>query len=336
MKKIFLIAFFLIALTSRFSVAQDADLEDLPTPPIETTPQKTDIKTDVKKPQKSKSAPNPILDEEESRNKKGALKPDLPQEPEAFGPDERIKRYIYNPNQVYVYTGYYTYQSFIQFASDEAIVNITLGDPRGWTISPNGSRLFIKPIGKDATTHMTVITDKRIYFFELYADFADEQLRDKNLSFAIYFHYPDLEPPGRAGSSFIKLADTGQKKKDDVEELLKTPQDLNFNYSITGSRKIAPLKIFDDGEFTYMEFRGVNATIPAIYSVDENRSESLINYRVQGRYIVIERVESQFTLRYGTEVACVFNEINQLPSREAIDQKNKKSLGKRAKEAIGL
>ncbi len=283
--------------------------------------------------EKVENQPKPF---NESSNKKGSLTPDLPQEPESFGPDPRIKRYVYNPNQVYVFTGYYTYQSFIQFAADESIVNISLGDPRGWSLNPSGNRLFIKPIGKDATTHMTIITNKRIYFFELYADFVEEQIRDKNISFAIYFHYPDTEPPARAGNSFIKLSENSKRKKDEIEELLKTPQNLNFNYSITGSRKIVPLKIFDDGEFTYMEFRGINATVPAIYSVDLNRSESLVNYRVQGKYIVIERVESQFTLRYGAEVACVFNEINPLPSREAVDEKNKKSLGTKVKEKFNL
>lgn len=49
------------------------------------------------------------------------------------------------------------------------------------------------------------------------------------------------------------------------------------------------------------------------FSVDDDGNESIVNYQVAGDYIVVERVESRFTLRHGKEVACVFNESSVFP-----------------------
>ena len=71
---------------------------------------------------------------------------------------------------------------------------------------------------------------------------------------------------------------------------------------------IEPLQVFDDGEFTYFKFRDINADIPGIFLVHDDHSEALINYRIAGRYVVVERVAGRFTLRYGKSFICVFNE----------------------------
>ncbi len=86
----------------------------------------------------------------------------------------------------------------------------------------------------------------------------------------------------------------------------KKPSDYNFNYTLTGSREIAPLRVFDDGEFTYMQFKALT-DLPAIFLVGKDKQESVVNYRVEGPYVVIERIASQFSLRHGSDVACVYN-----------------------------
>ncbi|MDJ1407184.1 MAG: TrbG/VirB9 family P-type conjugative transfer protein [Candidatus Midichloria sp.] len=69
-----------------------------------------------------------------------------------------------------------------------------------------------------------------------------------------------------------------------------------------------PLQIFDDGEFTYFKFRNINAEIPAIFLVDLDNREGIINYRIAGKYVVVERVAAKLTLRHGKSTICVFNE----------------------------
>ena len=85
---------------------------------------------------------------------------------------------------------------------------------------------------------------------------------------------------------------------------------------MTGAREIAPIRVFDDGEFTYMQFRALT-DLPAIFLVDKDKQESVVNYRIEGPYVVIERIGSQFSLRHGNEVACVFNRSAPAPSVDA-------------------
>ncbi len=216
--------------------------------------------------------------------------------------DERIKEYVYSQDEVYIFTGHFRYQSIIDFDPTEEFVTISIGDPTSWQVVPNGSRLFIKPVAPDATTNMTIITNKRIYMFELYAEDVDD-IRDEDLIFIARFNYP-----GTTGNSsdFINIS------HDDLPDYKEHPEKYNFNYTISGSRVIAPITIFDDGEFTYLEFKNINADVPAIFMVDEDGEESLINYRKKGNFIIIERVTGQYTLRDGKHTACVFNETNPL------------------------
>ena len=92
------------------------------------------------------------------------------------------------------------------------------------------------------------------------------------------------------------------------EPNLQDYKKYNFRYTISGSAMVSPIKVFDNGEFTYFEFKDKNAPLPAFFEVDAAGEESIINYQVSASYIVVESVAKQFTLRYGGEVVSVFNE----------------------------
>lgn len=225
------------------------------------------------------------------------------QGPQPIGGDPRIRTYVYDPNQIFIWTGFYKYQSAIVFEKGESIGSVLVGDATAWNMIPAGNRLILKPIDKDATTNMTIITNKRTYLFELHAEEADD-IRDEDLVFTAQFIYPET----LQNSDLMQL----DVQSDNTPKINEHPERYNTNYSISGSRLVAPLKIFDDGEFTYMEFANINADLPAVFQVDANRNESLVNFRIEGNYVVIERVAHRFTLRYGDEVACVFNDSDPL------------------------
>ncbi|MFN7039033.1 MAG: P-type conjugative transfer protein VirB9 [Alphaproteobacteria bacterium] len=210
--------------------------------------------------------------------------------------DKRIRVMVYNPNDVFKFIGYYGYQASIEFADGETVDTISLGDTVAWQIVPAGKRIFIKPMEADATTNMTVITNKRLYHFELHASEAID-INDPDMVFAVKFLYPD-EAGGTAVQQFASS----------TEPDLSEPGNYNFNYAISGPEKISPTKIFDDGEFTYFQFKDKNAEIPAFFMVEPDGTESIINYRISGKYVVIERVISRYTLRLGKSIVCVFNE----------------------------
>lgn len=218
------------------------------------------------------------------------------QAPRPVATDSRIRTVRYNPNEVYQFIGHYGYQSSIEFAEDEKILTVSIGDSIAWMVNPSGNRMFLKPIEQNALTNMTVITDKHSYFFELHAE-ETKDIRDKEMVFAMRFIYPQNDSDQIDVGLFEQLPD-----------IEKNPQKYNFNYSVRGSEIIEPLRIFDDGEFTYFEFRDKNAEIPAFFRVNSNGGDELINFRKRGNYIVVERVTSRFTLRRGSDILCVYNE----------------------------
>ena len=94
--------------------------------------------------------------------------------------DSRIRTLVYNPNEVYELKFYYGYQSFIEFAEDEEIEMISIGEAFAWRLTPAGKRLFIRPLEIAGHTNMTIISNKRTYHFDIrsgeYDGKADEEL----------------------------------------------------------------------------------------------------------------------------------------------------------------
>lgn len=216
--------------------------------------------------------------------------------------DSRIRVIVYSPDDVFKFVGYYGYQTSIELAKGEEVVSISMGDTTSWQIVPSGRRIFLKPIEQDATTNMTMITNKRTYFFELYAEEATD-IRDPNMVFNIRFLYPDQDENEDSLRSFGGREVSGPD--------MSKPEKYNFHYSISGHEDIAPIRVFDDGEYTYLQFRDKNAEIPAIFAVDDELRESMVNYRLNtdmGNTIVIEQVFKKLSIRLGKKIACLFNE----------------------------
>ena len=219
--------------------------------------------------------------------------------------DPRVKRVMYEENEVFVLKGHYGFGTTIRFQPGEQIESVSLGDSVAWQIVPNRTRdlLFIKPIEEQAATNMTVITDQRLYHFELSA----HENRDQNspdLMFELAFQYP--EPPVQL------ITETEILDIPDSEPLIKPipiPGDpgTNVDYAFKGANELAPPLIFDDGKFTYIRFADLTET-PAIFTVGTERSESLVNHHERDGYIIVERVAAQFTFRAGALEACVFNQ----------------------------
>lgn len=225
--------------------------------------------------------------------------------------DNRIRTYIYNPNEVYVMVGHFRFQSSIEFEKEEKITAVSVGDATGWQITPQINRIFLKPIDKEATTNMTVITDKRTYFFELYGEEASD-IRDEDMIFTVRFVYTTGSSENvKVFQPEFSVEEANAALKPDLSK----PENYNFNYTLAGSEYLSPIKVFDDGEFTFFQFRDKNTVLPGFFEVDGEGKEALVNYRMVGDYVVVERVTSQFTLRNGTDIVCVFNESRPLEKK---------------------
>jgi type IV secretion system protein VirB9 len=235
-------------------------------------------------------------------------------EPKSMAIDRRLGVIVYSPYDVHRFTGYYGYQSSIIFAEDETIETISMGDSIPWQMVPNGNRLFLKPIEQDATTNMTLITNKRVYYFELHAQEATD-INEDGLMFAVKFLYPDDQDSASIGTNNASAG------PDLTDKSL-----YNFNYTISGPDIVSPIKIFDDGKFTYFEFKDNESELPAIFYVTSRGTEGLINYRMAGKYLVIESIRERFTLRHDKDIVCVFNE-NLIAKRGETDKNLPKKNG---------
>lgn len=213
--------------------------------------------------------------------------------------DSRIKTIVYNENEIYDLKFFYGFQSFIEISDDEEIEMISLGEAFPWKITPVGKRIFIRPIQIGANTNMMIITTKRIYQFQIQSG-SYEEGADEELIYSVRFYYPDL----------TRRYAKSDKKEEKVKTFLELDKDgrLNFDYLMTGNiEDLAPVKVFDNGINTYFEFKNKNAFVPSIYAVDVNGEETLLDYDVEGEYIVINSKHLQFSLRDGSELLCIFN-----------------------------
>ena len=224
--------------------------------------------------------------------------------PESLAHNDKIATFVYKPDVIYKYVGTYQYQAHITLEAGEKASTIAMGNSSGWEIVQNGNRIFLRPINRNAKTNMTLITNKRIYQFLLDAKNV-KSMDDPAVFFETRFIYPDDI------SSGFQILDKQDGSKIDFSE----PDKYNFNYSFSGPSRVAPVKIFDDGVFTYFEFPKQNAEIPAIFYVDSDGYEGLVNYRVQDNYIIVERTADLFTLRHGSDTICVFND-NRMAARK--------------------
>ena len=203
--------------------------------------------------------------------------------------DPHIQSIFYEPDEVVRLQGALGWQIMIEFAPDERIENVSIGDALAWQVTPNkrARNLFLKPLIKNAATNMTVITDRRRYAFSL-----ETTARLRSTPWVLRFEYPRE----------VVVA---------VEELLPPPPPpLNFDYATTGDAAILPTRVWDDGLMTYFEF-DPDKVIPAIFAGGPGKDESLVNSSTRGRVMIVQQAGGRFTLRTGKQVATVAPRIGE-------------------------
>lgn len=203
--------------------------------------------------------------------------------------DKHVKMVAYDPNNIVSLKGRYGYQTQITFAPNESIQSVSIGDSMAWQAVPVSNNLFIKPVA-ESTTNMAVLTNLNSYSFQL--DSADVTVSP---TYKLQFVYSE------GGYDQVNRPNA-------VTNL--DPDKLNWKYSFTGDRALAPMEAFDNGQFTFFQFKNDGMShLPSIFMVDKDRSETLVNYHMQGKYMVINSVGSEFTLRDGAYVTSVYNDF---------------------------
>ncbi len=224
--------------------------------------------------------------------------------PKPLTQDVRIKQVSYRENDVVPVYGIPFTTTQIQFADKEEILDIEGGDSTAWMVTyhPELSNIvFIKPTQFNSNTNMTVVTNKHAYYFHLVSN-KNLSANSKQPTYALKFVYEENKPKPIVAQHHISKPPSAK------------PKAVNSAYRFSGSPQLVPRHVFDDGRFTYFELTNTGS-VPAIFAVEDGSGkESTVNTRRESKYIVVQRLAPQFTLRQGRLTTSVFNaqEINRI------------------------
>lgn len=221
--------------------------------------------------------------------------------------DARVRTVEYNPNQVYTIYGRFRHALEIDFAPGEVITQAALGDTISWEIAPVGSIVFLKPREKAQSTNLIILTNAggvvRSYRFHLVMNDGPEM-------YSIRFRYSAVENETmRRAALFQQYAAARAAEQKVVKSALDQAViegKRNLNYWFQGDSTLEPSEVSDNGEFTVMRFPG-HKEIPAIFGVNQDGSEAIIDYDVREDYVVIHGVHKIMRLRKGQSVLCITN-----------------------------
>lgn len=226
------------------------------------------------------------------------------QTPERSMQDHRIQHVKYSSQNVTRLNAANGFISTVVFAPDEKVLNYGSGYSTAWEFATADNQFFLKPKDKEGTTNLVVVTNKRIYSFDV---FLVE--KSQNATYKLTFSYPEDEA----------AKNDEQLKKNQLKDALNAPDPnvrtnphlkncyYKMNFGETkGSKHIAPVTAFDDGLFTYFKFKP-NTDFPAVYAVSSD-GEAIINSHIENDTLVIHGVYPEYRLRAGSDVVGIYNE----------------------------
>jgi len=231
--------------------------------------------------------------------------------PHSASQDSRVRFVNYQPFNITRIVGSLRSSVQVEFAADEEIAHVALGNSVAWEVAPAGNILFLKPREKQPVTNISVVTTRRdgstrSYQMELTARDGTVDV-GQNTYFYLKFRYPADEANARRQQAAARARAAQAEEADDVLALHEAYGPRNWRYSAQGSQSLEPQSVYDNGKITTFAFVG-NQEMPAIYIENPDGSESLVSKSVDGNLVMVHAISSKFILRRGKDVLCVFNE----------------------------
>jgi P-type conjugative transfer protein TrbG len=186
--------------------------------------------------------------------------------------------------------------SDIALQAGEALVSVAAGDTVRWVIGDTTSgagasrrvHVLVKPSAAGLSTNLLVATDRRVYHIEVASSTAGAMA-------SIAWSYPE-------DALLAVRREQAAADAMPVAEGLEVDR-LNFDYGIEGDRPSwRPVRAFDDGRQVFIEFPAGLATgdAPPLFLRGEKGAAELVNYRLRGRYYVVDRLFGSAELRLGS------------------------------------
>jgi type IV secretion system protein VirB9 len=221
--------------------------------------------------------------------------------------DTRLTSRAYSGEEVVRIEGRSGVQATIMFADEEHIENVAIGDSTSWQVTPNkrANLLFVKPLTPRARTNLTVVSDRRSYFFDLVATPGGPAL------YVLRFTYPDEPKAAKPVAAALAMTEDeaeaiASKPVDAPQSATADPATLNFAWTARGESKLIPARVYDDGAFTFLAW-AAGSPIPAFLVRNEKGEEGPVNFAVRRDVIVIDGVPKLIVLRSGKNSATLEN-----------------------------
>jgi len=184
----------------------------------------------------------------------------------------------------------------------EQLGSVASGDTARWVIGDTTSgtgadkraHVLVKPVAAGLVTNLIITTDRRTYHLALT---SGSGAAISMLSWT----YP------QDALLALKRSTEAAAAAAPVAAGLEVDQ-LHFGYAISGDRPAwRPLRAFDDGRQTYIELPpALGATdAPPLFVLGAKGEAELVNYRLRGRYYVVDRLFDVAEMRLGTKKQAV-------------------------------
>ncbi|WP_314373450.1 P-type conjugative transfer protein TrbG [Sphingomonas paucimobilis] len=186
----------------------------------------------------------------------------------------------------------------IALQAGETLVAVASGDTVRWVIGDTTSgsgpekrtHVLVKPFSASLATNLVITTDRRSYHIALTSV-------SKTAMAALSWTYP------QDALIALKRATADAQAAQPVAAGIDVDQ-LHFNYAVSGDKPAwRPLRAFDDGRQTFIEFPAALAVgeAPPLFLLDRKGEAQLVNYRVKDRFYVVDRIFDVAELRLGTK-----------------------------------
>jgi type IV secretion system protein VirB9 len=164
-----------------------------------------------------------------------------------------------------------------------------IGDTESGTANAKKVHILVKPTRPDVITNLVINTDRRTYHMEL-------RSTERTYMASVSWIYPQDQLIALRRQNALADAAIPVEANLDVDS-------IRFRYAIEGDNPPwRPLHAFDDGKKVYIEFpRGISqGEMPPLFIIGPaGKTSELVNYRVRGNHMVVDRLFAAAELRLG-------------------------------------
>jgi len=227
-------------------------------------------------------------------------------DPIALPGDSRLVVFTYNRDQIFRVLSAPLKITTIEFPDDEQIV----GDPAWgenvrWDYDTDGANhLYVKPQAAGLVNTLSVNTNKRSYEFTLVSSplggIFYQKVRFKiptSISAKIKARNDARADTVATDDGKAGVADASRN----VDAVGVSPDQLNFEYAISGSASFKPETAFDDGKALWLRLPNAALQNWPVAFIKDGSDFVVVNAIRRGGYLVVQRLADTVVLRSGDD-----------------------------------